>query len=174
MADKYFEMFEVLMHYYIFCVATRIGFDRQSYEVTEPYFDDEIFIRNLVYLIREDNRKSEQTYSVDLTVGDPGGNNKPATIQTSNINQSFDYSLGVPDLTKVTIIFPPTEDRVPFVFSLNSDLVVEGTETFHATSAPVIPRDSYPVFQTSGVNIFATTLIHILDNEGKYQLCKCR
>ena len=124
-----------------------------------------------MYLIRENNRKSEQIYSVDLTVGDPGGNFKPAQIITSDLNENYDYSLGGPGVTKVNVIFPPTVDRIPFVFSLNPDLAVEGKETFRATSAQVTPSGDYPVFQTpSGINAFATTLIHIIDNDGKYQL----
>ena len=157
------------MFEYLF-VATRIGFEFESYEVTEPNEAEEL-ITNLVYLIREDNRKSEQTYSVDLTVGDPGGNAKPATIETSNTNQSFDYSFGLVDQTKQNVFFPPTVDRIPFVFSLNPDLAAEGTETFRATSAQVTPSGDFPVFQTpGGVTAFATTLIHILDDDGKYLL----
>ena len=152
----------MLIHYYIFCVATRIGFEFESYEVTEPGPDDEEFITNLVYLIRENNQRSEQTYSVDLTVGDPGGNFKPATV-------NVDYSLGgILGQTKQCRLFPPTVDRIPFVFLLFHDLAVEGTETFQATSAQVTPSGNFPVFQTpSGVTAFATTLIHILDNDGK-------
>ena len=168
MTDKYFEM---LMHFYIIFVATCIGFEFKSYEVTEPNEAEEL-ISNLVYLIREYNRKSEQTYSVDLTVGDPEGNFQPATIETSNTNQSFDYSFGLPDQTKVNVLFPPTVDRIPFVFSLNHDLAVEGTETFRATSAQVTPSGDFPVFQTpAGITAFSSTLIHIIDNNGKYQLC---
>ena len=122
-----------------------------------------------MYLIRENNRTSEQTYSVDLTVGDPGGNYKPATIQTSNTNQSFDYSFGLPNQTKVNVLLPPTVDRIPFTFSLEPDLAVEGTEIFRAISAQVTPSGDFSVFQTpSGINAFATTLIRILDNDGKY------
>ena len=151
--------------------AIRIGFERQSYEVTEPNPDDDDLISNLVYLIREDNRTSEQTFSVDLIVGDPGGNTKPATIETSDVN-NFDYSFTVPDQTKQSVQFPPTVYRIPFVFTVAPDLAVEGTETFRATSAQVTPSGDFPVFLTpSGVTAFATTLIHILDNDGKYQLC---
>ena len=153
------------------CAVIRIGFEFGSYEVTEPNPGDDNEISNLVYLIREDNRKSEQTYSVDLTVGDPGGNAKPATIETSDINESFDYSFGLVDQTKQNVLFLPTVDRIAFVFSLNPDLAVEGTETFRATSAQVTPSGDFPVFQTpSGVTAFANTLINILDNDGKYQL----
>ena len=165
-------MFE---HYHIFCAAIRIGFEHLTYEVTEPNPDDDNMISNLVYLIREDNQATEQTYSVDLTVGDPGGNTKPATIETSNTNQSFDYSLGAIGQTKRNVLFPPTMNRMPFVFSLNPDLIVEGNETFRATSAPVTPSGNFSIFQApTGVTAFATTLIHILDNDGKYQLCMCR
>ena len=120
-----------------------------------------------MYLIKENNQTSEQTYSVDLTVGDPGGNFKSATIETSDINENFDYSFGGVGQTKQNVLFPPTMDRIAFVFSLNPDLAVEGTETFRATSAHVTPSGDFPVFQTpSGVTAFASTLIHILDNDG--------
>ena len=168
----------IFMMYFVmqFSAVIRIGFERQSYNITEPNPDDEDLIHNFVYLIRENNRTSEQTYSVDLTVGDPGGNNKPATILTSNTYQNFDYSLvGSSGLTKLNVLFQPTVDRIAFVFSLNQDLAVEETETFRATSAQVTPSGDFPVFQTpSDVNAFATTLIHILDNDGKYQLCMYR
>ena len=66
-------------------------------------------------------------------------------------------------------------DRVPFIFELNPDLAVEGTETFQATSAQVTPSGPYPLFQTpGGVTAFANILIHILDNDGKYQRCMYR
>ena len=150
----------------------RIGFEFESYEVTEPNPDDENVISNLVYLIREDNQKSEQTYSVDLTVGDPGGNTRPATLETFDINESFDYSFGSLGQTRQNVLFPSTMDRIAFVFSLNPDLAKEGTETFRATSAQATPIGFFPLYQTpGGVTAFATTLIHILDNDGKYQLC---
>ena len=136
--------------------------------VTEPNLDEDEFVRTLVYLIRENNQTTEQTYSVDLTVGDPGGNYKPATIETTDVSENYDYSLGVVGLTKRNILFPPTVDRVAFVFSLNHDLAVEGTETFRATSAHVTPSGAFPVYQTpTGVGAFANTLIHIKDNDGK-------
>ena len=88
-------------------------------------------------------------------------------LRTSDINENFDYSFGGVGQTKQNVLFPPTMDRIAFVFSLNPDLAVEGTETFRATSAQVTPSGNFPVFQTpTGVTAFATTLIHILDNDG--------
>ena len=128
-----------------------------------------------MYLIREDNQKSEQTYLVYLTVGDPGGNYKPATIETFDIYENFDYSFGIRDQTKLRRFFPPALDRIALVFTLNPDLAVEGTETFRATSEQFTPSSPYPAFQPpAGVTAFANTLIHILDNDGKYLLCMCR
>ena len=142
-----------------------------SYEITEPNPSDKTIISNLVYLIRENYRKSEQSYSVDLTVGDPGRNTKPATIKSTK-NKTYDYSFGLVGNTKVNVIFKAEVYRVPFVFSLNPDLGVEGTETFRATSAQATPSGDYPVFHTpNGVTAFANTLISILDNDGKYKLC---
>ena len=162
-----FILLTILFSPYV-CAVIRIGFEHQSYEITEPNPDDENLISNLVYLIRETNQTSEQTYSVDLTVGDPGRNTKPATIETSNTNQSFDYSFGVIGIAKQTRWFSPTDDRIVFVFSLNHDLAVEGTETFRATSAQVTPSGNFSVFQApTGVTAFANALIHILDNDRK-------
>ena len=150
------------------CAVIRIGFEHQSYEVTEPDLEDDEFIRNLVYLIRENNQTTELTYLVDLTVGEPGGNYKPAQILTSDINENYDYSLGRPNQTKYNVLFQPTVDRIAFVFSLNFDLAVEGTETFQATSAQPTPSDYFPVYQSpTGITAFASTLIHILDDDGK-------
>ena len=159
------HLLTILLPLYV-CAVIRIGFERQSYEVTEPNLDSTI--SNLVYLIREDNRKSEQTYSVDLTVGDPGGDLKSATIETSDINENFDYSFGVLDQTKQTISFEPDKDRIAFVFKLNPDLTVEGSEYFRAASAHRTPIGPYPIFQAPvGATAFTNTLIHILDNDGK-------
>ena len=164
-------MFDLVEYVLLICTVIRIGFEFESYEVSEPSPDDENVISNLVYLIREDNRKSEQTYSVDLTVGDPGGNIKPATLETPDINESFDYSFGVVGQTKQNVLFAPADDRIAFVFSLNPDLAVEGTECFRATSAQVTPSGDFPVFQTpSGITAFPSTIICIIDNDGKYQL----
>ena len=164
-----FILLTILFSPYV-CAVIRIGFERPSYEVTEPNEAEEL-ITNLVYLIREDNRKSEQTYSVDLTAGDPGGNIKSATIETSNTN-NFDYSFGLLDQTTQNRLFAPEDDRIPFVFSVHPDTAVEGTETFRATSAPVTPSGNFSVFQAPrGITAFATTLINIIDSNGKYQLC---
>ena len=139
------------------CIAVQIDFERKIYEVPENA------ITILVYLIKENNQTTEQTYSVDLTVGDPGGNFKPATIETSNNinNKSFDYSFGLPGQTKINRFFPPTVDRIAVVISLNPDSAVEGTEYFRVTARVTAP---------GGVTAFASTLICILDDDSKYQL----
>ena len=125
-----------------------------------------------MYLVRENNRTSEQTFSLDVTVGDPLGSIKPATIETSNTNGRFDYSFGLLDETKIVVLFPATVDRVSLNFTLNPDLSVEGTETFRAVSAITIPSGNFPVFNApAGETTFASTLIHIIDNDGKIFLC---
>ena len=91
-----------------------------------------------MYLVRENNRTSEQTFSLDVTVGDPLGSIKPATIETSNTNGRFDYSFGLLDETKIIVLLEATVNRVSLNFTLNPDLSVEGTETFRAVSAITI------------------------------------
>ena len=106
---------------------------------------------------------------MDLTVGDPGGDLKSATIQTTtDINENFDYSFGVLGQNTQNVPFEPDKDRIAFVFTLNPDLAVEGSEYFRATSAQRTPSGPYPIFQTpKGTTAFTNTLIHIIDNDGK-------
>ena len=120
-----------------------------------------------MYLVRENHQRSEQTYSVDFTVGNPRGC-KPATIETSDSNKTFDFSFGKLDGAKQTILFTPSDDKVPFVFTLNPDSSVEETECFEVTSTQALPICDYPIFQSpSGETAFASTLINIIDNDGK-------
>ena len=160
-----FILLTILLFSPYVCVVIRIGFERPSYEVTEPNPEvDNEFISNLVYLIRENNQTTEQTYSLVLTVSEAGGN--AATLQT--IDNKNDYSLGVPGQTQQRLLFEPLMDRISFNFRLNSDLSVEGTETFRVTSSQDTSNNNitYPVFQTPiGANAFTSTLIHILDGK---------
>ena len=110
------------------------------YTYLEPMFDidirdnnpDFIPLTNLtangpVYLAKEDNVVSEQTFGIFVQTSDsipPGEGISPATI-------NVDYRIGRLD---PVITFSPNQQRVLFSFQLLLDIFPEGTEAFLASS----------------------------------------
>ena len=160
--------------------AIRIGFEVPRYTYMEPRFDTQIdeggdFVppTNLtahgpVYLAKEDNVRSEQTFSIVVQVADsvPSGENiNPATLNE-------DYSLGVPGNAPV-VQFPPHMQRVLFGFTLFSDTAVESTEAFRASSSPAdnAQDDMGRTFDLSAylppIALSAETFVIIEDNDRK-------
>ena len=142
-----------------FCIALQIGFSQQSYDFQEP--DYRTLFRN-VTLIKENNRITEQTYSVAINVNSSGIGLKAATLQSvDGIN--YDYSIGPPGIEFSIIDFPPESQSITFPFFLNHDELPEGTETFQASA---VANNEFPTFETP-TNLFVNTLINIIDNDGK-------
>lgn len=112
-----------------------------------------------VFLIKEENRSTEQTFSVLVTASDPTSGVSPATLQSTNTSVEFDYVIGAPGQSSIELVFPPALLRLPFVFSLNGDDVFEETEGFLVTSAPSgIPFDP-------PVTSFSSAEIQIIDDD---------
>ena len=166
------------------CVAIRIEFERPRYTYMEPEFDMQIdeegeFVppTNLtengpVYLAKEDNVQSEQTFSIVVQVADsvPSGENiNPATLNT-------DYSLGVPG-TSTVVQFPPHMQRVLFQFTLLHDTDVESTEAFRASSSPAdTAQASGRTFDLSGylppIALSAETFV-VIENDDRESCLEC-
>ena len=119
-----------------------------------------------VTLVKEDNRVSEQTFGVGITVSNPQ-NLSPATLETDDnfISGMYDYSLGTSGDTFTVLNFLPNQQSITFDFLLNSDEVPEGIEAFRASSTPVV---GFPTFQAPITTAFPSTEIQIIDND-----CKC-
>ena len=85
-----------------------------------------------IYLAKEDNVKSEQTFRIVVQVADsvpPGNINiNPATI-------GRDYSIGLGEITSSVIDFLPSMQRVNFPFELFPDNLPERIEAFRASSS---------------------------------------
>lgn len=120
-------------------------------------------ISDSVFLVKEDNRTSEQTFDVTVTVNDPPTLISPATLESVNLDANFDYSLGEPGLNMTTIRFLPQDSRVAFTFELNSDMLTEGIEAFQAVSSST---PGFPFFTSPNLT-FSETEIHILDGDSK-------
>ena len=150
-------------------LALQIGFRLPQYDYFEP--NEQTQFEN-VTLIREDNRQTEQTFAVSISLSDSGAGVRPATFQSSLANQltGFDYFLyGAPGITSITINFSPTNSGIIIPFTLLPDELPEGTEGFRLSIASLgNPNFQLPVENPeSDVPAYTNTLIHILDNDSK-------
>ena len=89
-----------------------------------------------IFLIKEGNMISEQTFIVALQVTDSA----PSGIQIATIDQ--DYSFASSGQTSRTDFFFPFQQRIPFRFVLFADTLPEGTEAFLASVSPEDTRDT--------------------------------
>ena len=136
------------MKYFHVTLAIRIGFELPGYTYEEPQFNefiDQFYVsltgqpeNGPIFLIKEDDVTSEQTFLVSLQVTDsaPPG---PGT-QTAALGQ--DYRFGGDGQTRSTTeFFRPFVQRIPFPFELFADTLPEGTEAFQASISPENTQD---------------------------------
>ena len=93
-----------------------------------------------IYLAKEGNGSSEQTFSVVIQIASPS--NSGQNIQPATHNE--DYSLSVSQ-THVTLPFLPDDQRINVPFILFADDIPEETEAFYLSSAPnniVLPNQT--------------------------------
>ena len=138
--------------------AIRIGFELPGYTYAEPMFDENIdqfyesptglAVNGPIYLVKENNVISEQTFLVAIQVTDsaPSGTGiQPATLDV-------EYRLASAGLTSVTEYFLAFQQKIAFRFTLFPDDLPEGTEAFRASVSPqdtqVRPDGSIETFPT--------------------------
>ena len=160
-----------------YIIAIRIGFELPGYTYTEPQLDefiDQFYVsptgrpeNGPVFLIKEDNVTSEQTFLVSFQVIDSA----PSGTQSAAIDQ--DYRFAGEGRTSQTEIFPPSQQRIPFPFELRGNTLPEGTEAFQASVSPEDTRDIgggiVEQFPTSlnPLTLRSDIFITILDNDRK-------
>ena len=152
--------------YFAILTDIHIGFSSELYEYFEP--SSETFITN-VTLMKDNNRESEQTFSVGIHFSDPASV-RPAALLTNDTRDSWDYSIQrVPGQAFVLRFLRPDQQSVTVSFYLNSDDVPEGPEGFQLTEI-VETAGGYPQFllplQTS-TTAFQSTTVTIIDDDGK-------
>ncbi len=158
----------------LFFTAIRIGFELEQYDYFEPEFVRTEFEN--VTLIKEDNCVSEQTFGIQISIGDPGQGINPAILQQLGQVDGFDYVITTPGLNVLTLSFQPDQSSITVIFSLFPDELAESTEGFRArigsSTAP------FPTFQLPSPTTrprpmppaFLDTLIRIVDNDCKFTL----
>lgn len=156
--------FHCLLRIIISIAGLRIGFEFPLYEFAEPSsltaFTDRVF------LIKEDNRRSERTFDVTITVSNPPGAVLPATLQNTDPAADFDYSIGGAGVATTSIRFLPEASRLAFSFELNGDNLTEGLEGFLAASSST---PGFPLFQPP-LLAFSDTVIRILDDDSEFMI----
>lgn len=156
-----------VMNYYFFSLAIRIGFERPNYTFFEPIFTERGFI-DQVFLVKENNQLSEQTFQVEITVSDvsPTSNISPATLITRDPFGRIidnDYRISGADQRSIILRFDPNREMISFNFVLYPDLLVEGTEAFVVNASP---KQNTPAF-SSPIFLAQNTFIIIEDNDCK-------
>lgn len=130
-----------------------------------------------VTLIKEDNRKTERTFSVSISFGDPGIGIRPATHQGSATQQTdHDYVIDTPGNDHLSLSFGPDETEISVSFTLLPDDLPEGNEGFRATIASeggIFPNFQLPVENSEGIPAYPDALIRILDNDSKLLCLLC-
>ena len=163
-------------------LAIRIGFELPGYTYTEPLLDtlvDQFFMPSPgnsgpIYLAKENNVISEQTFlvSVQITDSAPSG----TAIQSATFRIDYGFSMG--GQTSETLYFPPSQQRILVVFELLADTLPEGTEAFQASAYPEDTLETRAPNGTIIIERFPTPLsphflaseafIIILDNDCKF------
>ena len=120
-----------------------------------------------VFLIKEDNVISEQTFLVSFQVIDSA----PSGTQSAAIDQ--DYRFAGEGQTSQTEFFPPSQQRIPFPFELRADTFPEVTVAFQVRIFPKDTRDlgggmveQFPI-SLNPLTLRSEIYIAILDNDRK-------
>ena len=120
-----------------------------------------------IYLVKEGNIISEQTFFVSFQVTDSA----PSGILPAAIDE--DYRFGGAGRTSETEFFPPSQQRIPFQFELRADTLPEGIEAFQARVSPEDTRDTgggmverFPLYQSPEI-LASEVFITIIDRDGK-------
>ena len=148
----------------------------------EPLFEeiiDQFFmsptglpVNGPIYLAKEDNVISEQTFLLSIQVTDSapsGTSTQPATLD-------IDYRLSLPGRTSVTLPFLTRDQMIDFPFTLFPDDLPEGTEAFRASVSPqdtrVVPDGSTETFPTflNPESLASEIFVVIEDDDRKFEI----
>ena len=144
----------VLFCFPFFLLALVIGFNQSSLTFDEP----SRLVREQIYLVKENNRPTEQRFDVRINLGTIAGTIGSAT-------EDEDY---ITDLTDNTIVlsFLASLQNVAFNLGLLPDDIAEGNEGFILTSSPDgDPRYTLP---SPGSTIFRDETVVIRDDDRKW------
>ena len=165
--ESYILLAVIMYAWLLLCIAIRIGFELPRYTYAEPQFEefiDKLYVsptgrpeNGPVFLVKEDNVTTEQTFLLFVQVIDSG---PPGTnIQSATIDQDYCICTPLPGgtvITNMTRTFPARDQRIPFGFTLIPDTRLEGTEAFQASvsleDSLLLPNGTEEMFPTIALN----------------------
>lgn len=121
-------------------------------------------------LIKVDDRRSEQIFSVGITFSDPPSSD----VGTANLfvggDGPYDYRVSTAGLNFLRLQFPPDQQSINISFFINGDALEEDLEAFRIAATP----DGFPTFQVPppfSTDAFPNTEVRILDDDREYSVC---
>lgn len=131
-----------------------IGYERSVYFVDEP--PAAILPFRSVALIKENNRRTEQTFVIDVAVG-------------LAVNRTAASPLDFTVLSQGSLDFQSSSQVLMLLILIRADAVFEGDEAFLLTSSPA--QNSIPYsLPNSGITFRSTTVV-IRDFQSKLNPC---
>ena len=135
-------------------LALVIGFNQSSCTFDEP----SRLVREQIFIVKENNRPTEQRFDVRINLGTIAGTISSAT-------EDEDYASDLED-DKIVLSFLPSLQNVTFNLRLFPDDIAEGNEGFILTSSPdVDPRYTLP---SPGSTVFRDKTVVIRDDDRKW------
>ena len=116
-------------------------------------------------ILKENNVVTEQTYSVVISTSTPTDSTLNAATPEPIGGGIHDYSLGLAGQTFGVKDIDSDVQSIRFSFFLNGDQSLERVESFQAT---ITPSEGFPTYR-SPTTLFTTTLINIIDDDGKFK-----
>ena len=123
-----------LFSHIIYYADIAIGFERPAYMFLEP--EDEANIVDVVFLAKENNVTSEQTFQIAITVT---RDTPDQSIQPAEEGFREDYQIA----SVLVLRMEPQEQRKAFNFRLFGDDLAEGTEAFQLSPAAITDSPSF-------------------------------
>ena len=131
-----------------------IGFNQSTWTFDEP----SRLVREQIFLVKENNQFTEQTFNIRINLGMIAGTISSAT-------EGEDYATDLIDNT-IVLAFLASQQNITFKLRLFPDDIAEGNEGFILTSSPA--GDIRYTLPSLGSTVFRDETVVIRDDDRKW------
>ena len=131
-----------------------IGFSQSTWTFDEP----SRLVREQIFLVKENNQFTEQTFNIRINLGTIAGTISSAT-------EGEDYATDLIDNT-IVLAFLASQQNITFDLRLFPDDIAEGNEGFMLTSSPA--GDIRYTLPSLGSTVFRDEIVVIRDDDRKW------
>ena len=135
-------------------VALVIGFSQSSWTFDEP----SRLVREQIFLVKENNRPTEQSFDVRINLGTIAGTISSAT-------EGMDYATNLIDNT-IVLTFLVSRQNMTYNLRVFPDDIAEGNEGFILTSSPA--GDLRYTLPSPSSTVFRDEIVVIRDDDRKW------